>query len=364
MDGDVLDSEMAAPAVAPAAPAAPTSYRPAPFRASSFLSSGHAQTIAGKLLRRKPRLTLRRERWDTPDGDFVDLDFAGNGDREQGPIVLVLHGLEGSSRRSYVLMTYVELLALGMQPVGLNFRGCSGEPNRLPRFYHSGDTGDVAWVLERLRERFGSSPAGAERGFGAIGYSLGGNVLLKLLGERGGEARGLIDAAVAISVPYDLAAGSIGLEQGFINRHLYTRYFIRVLRRKTGLKRELLRERVDVDAAIRAATLRAFDEAATAPLHGFENALDYYARCSSGSFLADIRVPTLLIQAADDPFQPAGALPRAAVGANPWLTACFTTHGGHVGFIEGPPWRPRFWVEREAARFIDDRISSARPAPR
>ncbi|GMR12024.1 MAG: hydrolase [Gemmatimonadota bacterium] len=330
-------------------------WRPTPFRPPWWLKGRHAQTLAGKLLKAKPKLVLHRERVDTPDGDFIDLDFMPE-PRSPRPIVLVLHGLEGSARRSYVLTMLAALEAQGLWGVGLNFRSCSGEPNRTPRFYHSGETGDLAQVLGMLSQRFPGSP------IGAVGFSLGGNALLKYLGEVGGSEGAPPRVAAAISVPFDLSAGARMLEAGFMGR-LYTFYFMRMLRRKTRLKREILREAVDVDAVLRTKTLRAFDELATAPLHGFSGAEDYYARSSSAGFLDRIRVPTLLLHSLDDPFLPASAVPKDAVYRNPLLTGVFTQRGGHVGFIGGGrPLRPRPWAEEEAARFLAHHLRST-PGP-
>jgi uncharacterized protein len=320
-------------------------WRPTPFRPPWWLGGRHAQTFGGKVFKTKTDLALRRERVDTPDGDFVDLDFMPE-PQSPRPIVLVLHGLEGSARRSYVLTMLAELEAQGLWGVGLNFRSCSGELNRTARFYHSGETGDMAHVLAMLAKRFPGTP------MGAIGFSLGGNALLKYLGEVGGSDGARLRAAAAISVPFDLSAGARMLETGLMGR-LYTFYFMRMLRRKTTLKREILREAVDVDAVLRTKTLRAFDELATAPLHGFAGAEDYYARSSSAGFLDRIRVPTLLLHSLDDPFLPAHAVPRDAVDRNPVLTGVFTQRGGHVGFIGcGRPLWPRPWAEGEAARFL------------
>src|SRR5690606_12684394 len=194
------------PATTAAHPAPLPPYPPRPFRPAWWLPGPHAQTIAGRMLRLGRSFPLRRERIETPDGDFLDLDFTP-APREGAPRVLLLHGLEGSARRGYALITYAELAAAGLQGVGLNFRSCSGEPNRLPRLYHSGETGDLRFVLDHLAERFPDVRRGA------TGFSLGGNVLLKLLGEEGEGARRWLETAVAISVPYDLAAGADHLER-------------------------------------------------------------------------------------------------------------------------------------------------------
>lgn len=324
-------------------------YEPKEFRAAWWLRGAHLQTVGGKLLRPRVALPLERERLETPDGDFLDLDFTLR-PRLDAPIVLVLHGLEGSARRRYTMLTYRELLARGLHAVGMNFRSCSGEPNRLPRFYHSGETGDLEYVLGVLGERY---PGVA---IGVVGYSLGGNVLLRYLGERGEAAGARVRAAVAVSVPFDLTAGGETLERGIMGR-VYTEYFLRSLRRKVEAKEAILAGVCDVEAVRRARTLREFDDAITAPLHGFADAADYYRRASSAAVLDAIRVPTLLLQSEDDPFLPARHLPRDAVRRNPALIAAFTKRGGHVGFVSGAlPWRPRFWAEAEAARFLQYRL--------
>jgi len=326
-------------------------YRVRPFRPAWWLPGRHAQTVGGKLLRPSPAVELRRTRLETPDGDFLDLDV-GPAPREGAPVVLVLHGLEGSARRPYMLLTYRELLDRGLRPVGLNFRSCSGEPNRTARFYHSGDTADVRLVLDHLAQSFPGTP------LGAIGFSLGGNVLLKHLGEAGADT-GALRAAVAISVPYDLSAGCRELDHGFMSR-VYSEYFMRNLRRKALAKAHLLGEFCDLEAVRRARTLREFDDAVTSRLHGFRDAEDYYRQSSSGPFLERIRVPTLLLHAEDDPFLPPHAIPRDAIRANPWLVPGITAAGGHVGFITGAtPWSVRFWAEEEAARFLAAHLEEA-----
>lgn len=326
-------------------------YRVRPFRPAWWLRGAHAQTVGGKFLRPDPKLRLRRKRLETPDGDFLDLDFAPP-PHEGAPIVVVLHGLEGSALRRYMLVTYRELLARGLHPIGLNFRSCSGEPNRAPRFYHSGDTEDLRFILELLAERYPGVP------MGAIGFSLGGNVLLKFLGEEGDAAGERLRCAVAVSVPFDLVAGAENLERGLMGR-IYTEYFLGNLRRKVTAKAAVLRGHCDVEAALRARTLRAFDDALTAPLHGFEDALDYYRRSSSAAYLERIRVPTLLLQSMDDPFLPPDAIPWDAIRGNPHLVNGFTERGGHVGFIGGLPWAPSFWAEEEAARFVGTMLTPA-----
>ncbi len=328
------------------------SFQPEPFNPAWWLPGAHAQTIAGRVLRPLDLLPLERERIDTPDGDFVDLDFAPEPTTAPrgGPIALVLHGLEGSARRGYAYLTYRELERAGIRGVGLNFRSCSGEPNRLPRFYHSGDTDDVRHVVRVLRARF------PNRSLGAVGFSLGGNALLKYLGEEG--ERSPLSAAVAVSVPYDLDAGERHLAQDPVSR-VYVRHFLRSLQLKAAAKEAALRDRCDYAAIHSARSFREFDHAATAPLHGFASAEDYYARSSSRGFLASIRVPTLLVHALDDPFLPPGSVPRGEVRDSHWLEGAWTERGGHVGFIGGTPWRPDFWAERQAARFLASHLVQA-----
>lgn len=320
----------------------PAPFRIRPYRAAWWLPGGHAQTVAGKYLRPPHHPPLTRERWDTPDGDFLDLDVTSDPETGAG-VVVVLHGLGGFSRRPYMLAAYAELHSKGLVAVGLNFRGCGEELNRLPRLYHSGETGDLGFVVDTLRARFPGRP------LGAIGFSLGGNVLLKYLGERGDASP--LQAAATISVPFDLAAGSRHLEASPMGR-AYTHYFLDHLKEKVLGKRELVRPLIDVERALQAPTIWAFDDAATAPLHGFEDAADYYARSSSGKFLHHIRTPTLLIQSRRDPFFPYDPAPEAAAGENPYLVPAFFDAGGHVGFVQGPPWAPEFWAEAEATRFL------------
>jgi predicted alpha/beta-fold hydrolase len=322
-------------------------FEATPFRPAWWLPGPHAQTIAGRYLRPKTGVRYRRVRLEAPDGDFVDVDLASvDGFPEppaDAPVLLVVHGLEGGSGSTYVLETCRAAVERGFRPVAMNFRSCSGEPNRTPRFYHAGDSADLAFVLGEVRARFPRSEVFA------IGFSLGANVLLKHLGERGEAAE--IRAAAAVSVPFDLGAGEEKLS-GTVMGRVYTTHFLGRLRRKFHLKRHLLEDACDPERVLSARTFREWDDAATARLHGFRDAEDYYARSSSRGFIPAIRVPTLLIHAADDPFLPETAIPRAAVEASPWLTGVFPARGGHVGFVSGPPWAPRFWAEREAVRFL------------
>jgi len=329
----------------------------ATYRPAWWLPGSHAQTVGARLLRSRRGVDFRRERLELPDGDFLDLDWAdvaGAPPRtEPLPLVVVLHGLEGSARSTYALESYRALAREGVAAVGLNFRSCSGEPNRLPRLYHSGETGDLRFVLRVLRERFPRRP------LGTLGFSLGGNVMLKYLGE---SPDALPAAAAAVSVPYDLAAGADYIERGW--SRAYRRYLVRKLQRKVALKAAQLDGLVDLALLRRARTFREFDDAGTAPLHGFTDADDYYRRSSSKAYLPAVAVPTLLVHALDDPFLPPHALPDAAIlDKSRWLSAAFVPHGGHVGFVAGPPYAPIFFAERQAARFLADALGAAGPEP-
>ena len=318
------------------------------FEAPYWLPSPHPQTVAGRFLRPKHTLPLTRERITTPDADFLDLDFAPEISPD-APIVLLLHGLEGSAERGYAFAMYNELAKRGVNAVGLNFRSCSGEPNLTARFYHSGETEDIRFVLKELRRRHPRVP------IGAVGFSLGGNALLKYLGEEADAGRKLVTAAAAVSVPYDLAAGGTYLENTSLGR-LYTRVFVKPLIEKMEQKAHLLPANCDVERARKARSFREFDDAVTAPLHGFVDAQDYYARSSSAQFLPRIDVPTLLLHAEDDPFLPPSSIPRQAMAENPMITASIQKTGGHVGFICGTPLQPTFWAESNAARFLAEHL--------
>lgn len=299
------------------------------------------------MLRPQRGLTFRRERWDTPDGDFLDLDFVEAAPLRDDVLVLVLHGLEGSAHSGYSYEILRRLLDCGIAGVGLNFRSCSGELNRGPRLYHSGETTDLAWVLDRLRT---GDPG---RRLAAVGVSLGGNVLLKYLGERGSAAE--LAAAAAWSVPFDLAAGARFMETGFATR--YVGRLLRSLKSKARARANEIGHLIDLERTLRAQTFWEFDDAATAPLHGFSDAADYYRKSSSAAFIPKISVPTLVIHSRDDPFLPVASIPEAAMESNPAVTPIISDHGGHVGFVAGGlPLLPHFWAEEQIARWLSSRI--------
>jgi predicted alpha/beta-fold hydrolase len=318
------------------------------FRPAWWLPGAHGQTIGARFLRRRSGVRLVRERLGTPDDDFLDLDRVISSRplaTDPRPLVLLLHGLEGSARSGYAIETYRQLTGRGLACIGLNFRSCSGQDNRASRLYHSGETTDLALVLGILRRRYPDRP------LAAVGFSLGGNVLLKYLGEQGPAASELLTAAAAVSVPFDLAAGARFLEHGM--GPFYTHALLRPMRAKARRRCADWDGAVDLERALAATSFHAFDDALTAPLHGFAGADDYYRRSSSGQYLDTIRVPTLLIQAKDDPFVPHTAIPRDTIAANPHLVPLVFPHGGHVGFVAGAnPLRPVFWAETAIARWL------------
>jgi predicted alpha/beta-fold hydrolase len=315
------------------------------YAAPWWLRGGHAQTIYASLFAPRPRVAFRRERWETPDGDFIDLDFVEHRDRvsgvggrgqstltsneppENAPLLVLFHGLEGSSRSHYAAALMAAARDIGWRSVVVHFRGCSGEPNRLARAYHSGDASEIDWIARRLRERSPGAP------LFVAGVSLGGNALLKWLGESGANASGVVERAAAVSAPLDLMISGDALGAGF-NR-FYAWHFLATLKPKALAKHALHPELLDT-ARIRAArTLRAFDDAVTAPLHGFRDTDDYWTRASSKPGLAAIRVPTLVLNARNDPFLPRAALPKAhEVG--PAVTLEQPEEGGHCAFVSGP----------------------------
>lgn len=310
------------------------------FRAPWWLRNAHMQTLWQTLFRSRPVLPLQRERITLDDGDFLDLDWLGSGLHR--PLVLILHGLEGSIESPYATGLMASLADAGLDSCFMHFRGCSGEPNRLDRSYHSGDTHDVAQVARYIEQRTGRSL------YAAVGFSLGGNVLLKWLGESGPEAP--VEKAVAISVPYRLADAAERMNHGF--SRIYQYHLLSRLKRKYRDKFQSRKSPLNVDIdALR--TFVEFDDQVTAALHGFSGAEDYYRRASSGQYLHNIKAHTLLIHALDDPFMYPGSVPPADALA-PLVRLELSEHGGHVGFIHGQvPWRPRYWVDERIVRWLE-----------
>ena len=314
----------------------------APFVPARWLRNAHLQTIYGSILAPAPAVAYRRERWDTPDGDFVDVDFV---DGPRGaPWVHLYHGLEGSSNSPYARMLMHHAARRGWRGSVFHFRGCSGEPNALPRAYHSGDTEEVDWSLRRLKSLAGSAP------MHAVGVSLGGNAFAKWLGEKGERAGEIVARAAIVSAPLDLMAAGDALGRGF--NLLYARHFLATLKRTAAAKLARHPGLFDAAAVRRARTLREFDNVVTAPLHGFRDTDDYWTRASAKPHLRGIRVPTLILNARDDPFLPAAALPKEHEVAET-VTLEFPPHGGHVGFVTGPFPGHIEWLPRRILHFLE-----------
>lgn len=328
-------------------PAPPGRFVPQPpFRPAPGLEGPHRQTFAAQVLRSWWRPKVKRERWETPDDDFLDVDLLEA--PPSAPHLCILHGLEGSSRSLYVLNMLRGARSRGWGAMAFNFRSCSGEDNRQLRSYSSGETADPTFALQRLRER------GVEGPLLAIGFSLGANALLKMLAEQGEASP--VAAAVAVSAPYDLAACAGALDADSGMGVFYRALFIRALRRKALAKARRFPALLDQAGIRRASRFREFDDLVTAKVNGFRDAADYWQRCSSGTMLERIRRPVLLVSAKDDPIARLG---RSLDGLqNPWVTALVTEQGGHVGFVAGSVLRPVFWAELQALRFFEAQTSS------
>lgn len=311
------------------------------FRPHPLLRGGHSQTVAPTLLRRVGGVRYERTRIETPDGDFLDIDASPVGaDR----VVIVGHGLEGNSRRAYVLGMVKAFNRAGWDAVAWNFRGCGGEPNRKLRPYHSGASDDLQTVVEHVLRRHRVSSVAL------VGFSMGGNIVLKLLGEQDHRLHPAVRAAAVFSVPCDLA--SAAREMARPSNALYMRRFLRMLRGKIRAKMERFPGRIDDVGYEGIRTFKEFDDRYTAPLCGFASAEDYWARASSKPLLHRIRVPTLLVNALDDPFLGEDCTPRREAARHPSLHLETPASGGHVGFVgPGKPWS--FWAERRAVEFCE-----------
>lgn len=292
-----------------------------------WLPGGHLQTIWAALYARRvqgARPQFRRERWDTPDGDFIDVDWLQG---SAGKTLLVLfHGLEGSSQSQYAEAFAGFARQNGLAYAVPHFRGCSGELNRAPRAYHSGDWQEIDWILRQLRSRHAGPIV-------ALGISLGGNALMRWAGELGEAAGSVVSAVASVCSPLDLAAGGHAIGRGF-NRQVYTRMFLRSMKPKALAKWHQHPGLFDREALQRARDLYTFDNLFTAPLHGFKSTEDYWARASAKPHLPRIRIPALALNARNDPFVPVHSLPRSSeVGQ--WVTLWQPEEGGHVGFPDG-----------------------------
>ena len=313
------------------------------FKPAWWMRNRHTQTIWPSLFRVRAKISLRRERLEIPDGDFLDLDWSEN---STGPIVILLHGLEGNDNSHYARTLLKHLSQNGFQAVLMYFRGCSGEINRLPRAYHSGETGDLSCVVAELQARF------PDRAIFVIGISLGGNVLLKWLGETGHDNP--LSGAIAVSVPFDLANASDQLNRP--ESKIYQAYLINKLQASLQQRLEKMQLPIDKDKALSCKTIRDYDELITAPLHGFLGAADYYQKSSCRQYLHNIQVPTLIIHSLDDPFMTQTAVPEEKELSES-VRLELSARGGHVGFLGGVvPFLPNYWLEKRISNFLLDKI--------
>lgn len=310
------------------------------FRPAWWLPGPHLQTIWPTLFRRLPHIALRRERLELTDGDFIDLDWSATC---PGPLAIVFHGLEGSSQSRYALGILNALQGAGFQGVTVNFRGCSGAPNRLLRSYHAGETQDIRYAVDHIRRSYPG------RDLIGIGYSLGGNALLKWLGEIGTVCPLL--TAVAVSVPFDLFHAARRLERGL--SRIYQRYLVNKLKQSARRKQFWPGFPLHPKRLHRLNSLREFDDLLTAPLHGFEGYRDYYQRCSCKPYLKNISIPTLIIHARDDPFMFETVIPHREMLAE-CITLEISDRGGHVGFVAGShPFGARYWLDERIVRWLN-----------
>jgi len=309
------------------------------FKPACWLPGTHAQTLWPSLIRRPVEIELTTERLTLPDDDFIDLAWTkGNSDK----IVIVLHGLEGSIDSSYARGILAAINKKGWRGVFMHFRGCSGEHNLKDRSYHSGETGDLRFLVKTLRERH------PEATLVAVGYSLGGNALLKYLGEYKDDSQ--LKAAAAVSVPYILSNSAKKLERGF--SRIYQRHLLNRLVNKTLSKFEDRQAPVDIANINKLNTFKSFDHHITAPIHGFKSSDDYYEQSSSRQYLDKITTPTLLIHSRDDPFMSVNAIPRQD-DLSESVTLELSNHGGHVGFVSGnTPWNAIYWLEERIPEFL------------
>ena len=302
------------------------------YRAPAWLPGGHAQTIWSALYARRRQaksLPLVRERWNTPDGDFVDVDFQ-QASLPNRPLIVLFHGLEGSSQSHYA-QAFADWAAVQDVRLALpHFRGCSGELNHAPRAYHSGDHQEIDWVLAKMRQLH---RADGGQHLMAAGVSLGGNALMRWAAEHGGAAQQSADAIASICSPLDLIQSGRAIGKGF-NRQVYTRMFLRTMKPKALAKLAQHPGLFDRNALLAARDLYEFDNVFTAPLHGFKSTDDYWARASAKPMMRDIRLPALALNAGNDPFIPASSLPNASEVASS-VTLWQPEQGGHVGFAEG-----------------------------
>ncbi len=319
-----------------------------PFEGPAWLPGGHAQTIYPYFLRR-PAVAYRRERIDTADGDFWDFDWLATDAPPTAPLVILFHGLEGSANSHYARVLMRDLAVRRWRGVVPHFRGCGGAPNLRPRAYHSGDHEEVGAMLQALLAR-----AGSRAPVFAVGISLGGSALLNWLGRAGPRAVDSLAGAATVSVPLDLTASGIAIGRG-LNR-LYTWHFLQTLKPKALDMARRFPDRLDSARIARVRSMWDFDDAVTAPLHGFAGADDYWLRASAKPWLREVAVPTLVLNARNDPFVPASSLPSAAQ-ASPAVVLEQPQKGGHVGFLAGPAPGRLDWLPGRLLAFFDDLLA-------
>ena len=319
-----------------------------PCPSPAWQCEGHLQTIAAMKWGRRVPLQFVRQRLDTPDGDFVDIDWAGPQNHTEpgfnGSALVIFHGLEGSSQSHYAQAIGAHFVQQGWMVAVAHFRGCSGETNRLARSYFSGDSQDIGFILDQVRSQL------PQARWHAAGISLGGNALLKYTGEQGRRLSWL-NGVAGISVPVDLVATGMRLQTSLVGRYLYTPHFLASMRSKMRQKAGAFPRAVNWRKALQARTLLQFDDAYTGPVHGFRSALDYWSRCSSKYFLKDIRVPTLLLIARNDPFIPEASLPSPDQASDHVLLH-YPYSGGHAGFASGAGRGELTWLPRRIERFF------------
>lgn len=325
------------------------------FTPAWWLRGPNLQTLWGKFFRRKANVETHLERLSTPDGDFLDLHHLPG--RSGKPLLVLLHGLEGSIHSHYIQGLLSEASRRHWRAAVLVFRSCGNELNRTRRFYHSGETTDLALAVDHLAASFRDSP------IVLAGVSLGGNVLLKYLGEQSGRVSPRIRAAAAVSVPYDLGLAADHIDRGFAK--IYQQSFINSLKAKAIAKLDAFPSLVVREDVESIRTIRDFDNRITAPIHGFANADDYYTRSSSIRWINRVQVPTLLLSAVDDPFLPPQVLEqvRSVAKRNPSLQVEFSETGGHVGFVAGKnPFHPHYYMERRVGDFLADQLDRSESA--
>ncbi|MDH5398247.1 MAG: alpha/beta fold hydrolase [Cyclobacteriaceae bacterium] len=311
------------------------------YKAPFWMVNKHLETIVPAMWRKVEAGPFRNERITTPDNDFLDLDWLENGSHKA---VILSHGLEGNSQRPYMIGMAKIFYSHGYDTINWNFRGCSGEINKQLRFYHSGATDDLDTVVRHVIS------TGKYDQINLIGFSLGGNLTLKYLGEQGEQAKELLSRAVAISAPLHLSDSCQAISS--LENSLYEKQFLKELKQKVAQKAKLHPNELDISALENINTLWDFDNQYTAPLHGFKDAEDYYRKCSSLWSLKNIRIPTLIINAKNDTFLSASCFPVKELDDNPWVELDITAQGGHVGFAATDD-DGHYWSEKRALEFVE-----------